>query len=160
MRKSWQPYRWVAALSLRSVMTLLGSALCGAALAQQSVGGASISDLPEIRVQKPGVKTVVPVCDEIRSMVEDDVKSMAESTMDTGNDVVSQLRKLTSIGQIQANLTLMQANKCQLPKSAVDYRPYLYSASRCAIAKSAAQRAGSNARPLECDRDTWTRESR
>jgi hypothetical protein len=66
-----------------------------------------------------------------------------------------ELQRSNAISRIQANLVLMQANKCALPKEEISDKRYINAALQCEIAKSKAQRAGEKASPAECDRDKW-----
>jgi hypothetical protein len=84
---------------------------------------------------------------------------MAELTMDDGSASINEMKKSNALGEIQANLTLMQANKCAMPKAPVDYGPYLTQALKCNIARSSALRAGDHNLPAECDRDKWVRQT-
>jgi hypothetical protein len=99
-------------------------------------------------------------CDRFAVAVEDGVKALAATAQYDGaaNEVQRKLESNSILKEIQANLTLMQANKCQLPKDPVGSRWYFSAAFQCDMARNKALRAGDKQQPPECDRDRWVRE--
>jgi len=147
------------AVKLRSAFGLFALVVsAGACLAQ--TGGASISDLPEIRVQRPGPITPVMICEELGRAVEASVKEMAyydQAELGTPEAEITN-RKLSMVAEAskaQSNLLLMQSNKCALPKQPVSPRAYFHAAFAC-VHKT--PKSGSGYIP-ECDRAKWVRSS-
>ena len=104
------------------------------------------------------------VCDQLNVAVENGVKELSFYAMsgifdDSAPRATNRkLSQVFQMGMIQANLQLLQANKCALPKLPVSEYSYKANALQCELAGSRASRQKESNAPLpECDRATWDR---
>jgi hypothetical protein len=102
------------------------------------------------------------VCEDLARAAEDNVKEMAYAVTDGSSDNSAPRetnRKLNQIAQssmLNANLMLMAANKCTMPKLPVSEKSYRDSASECSLAHRM-PKSGQPAPLAECDRSKWVR---
>lgn len=106
-------------------------------------------------------------CDQLQVAVEDGIKEISFQSLTRYSDNSAprltnrKLEQLAQIGMIQANLTLMQASKCNLPKAPVQEKAYKESAGKCLTALDSPVERGAEVKPLsECDRTKWIREAK
>lgn len=100
-------------------------------------------------------------CDRLAEAIETSAKEISFYAVDGALDNSApratnrKLEQNMHVGLIQANLTLMQANKCPLPKAPFSESGYKDSAFTCV---AAAMRGGDPTKQLpECDRAKWVR---
>jgi hypothetical protein len=97
-------------------------------------------------------------CDALAAAVEGGVRDLAHYSFDGTFDSSAmretnrQLQKVVASNLIQANLTLMQANRCPLPKLPVDEYAYRSAALKCL----SAVKPKDGVAP-ECIRPNWVR---
>ena len=100
------------------------------------------------------------VCDSLAASVEEGVKDLSHYRFDGAFDNSAvretnrQLQKVVTTNLIQANLTLMQANKCVLPKLPINDYAYRSAALKCATSTKPKDEVAP-----ECVRPNWTRNS-
>ena len=107
------------------------------------------------------------VCDQFAYAIESSVKEISHYSRGGSIDNSApraanrKLDQSIHVGLIQANLTMMQAAKCTLPKEPIQENSYGSAAFKCEMAAFKAGQSGSPATtPLpECDRDKWVRGS-
>lgn len=109
-------------------------------------------------------KVVDPTCEALGLAVEGGVKELSfyEVTGILDNSAPREtnrkLNQVLQMGGIQANLLLMQANKCALPKTPVSEIAYRANAFQCEFASSRVSRSKDVTTQIpECDRATWNR---
>jgi hypothetical protein len=97
-------------------------------------------------------------CETLAAAVEAGVRDLAfysiDGTFDNSavRETNRQLQKVVASNLIQANLTLMQANRCALPRLPVDEGAYRSAALKCFTATKPKDGVAP-----ECVRPTWTR---
>jgi hypothetical protein len=97
-------------------------------------------------------------CEALAATVEAGVRDLAfysiDGTFDSSaaRETNRQLQKVVASNVIQANLTLMQANRCALPKLPIDENAYRSAALKCFTAAKPKDGVAP-----ECIRPTWTR---
>jgi hypothetical protein len=114
--------------------------------------------------QAAEVKSQAPqdVCERLSAAVEDGVKELSQIRVDGLTDDSApretnrQLEKVITTNLMQMHLTLMQANKCTLPKTTFYDTAYYTDALSCATARLKA-RADDKETPPDCVRSKWTR---
>ena len=148
--------RYTAGRMLRAALAF--SAVLSAGVCHSQSMGGSVSDLPEIRGPRSAPIKPVPVCDELGQAVEAGVKEMAyynDAALGTPEAELTnrRLSMVAEASRVQSNLLLMQANRCAMPKQAINPRAYLQAAFAC-VHRS--PKSSSSYIP-ECDRAKWTR---
>jgi DNA gyrase/topoisomerase IV subunit B len=102
------------------------------------------------------------ICEALANAVEDGVKELAflrsqvELERSAPRETNQQLEKVVTTNLMQMHLTLMQANKCPLPRTTFADSAYSDKAFACSKALIRAQ-AGDKAFPEACDRTKWAR---
>ncbi|MFZ6745254.1 hypothetical protein ACO0LC_18675 [Undibacterium sp. JH2W] len=117
-----------------------------------------------VNVVQAQTKAVDSTCEQLSIAVEGGVKELAYYEM-TGildnsapRETNRKLNQVLQMGAIQANLLLMQANKCVLPKLPISETAYRANALQCELASGRASRSKEGNTPLaECDRAAWSR---
>jgi hypothetical protein len=104
-------------------------------------------------------------CDNLAAAVESGAKELSFIRVDGAADNSAaresnrQLQKVVATNLMQMNLSLMQANRCNLPRVPFSDSSYYLSALSCSTALLKSQLNQVSDSPAECDRSKWTRMS-
>lgn len=105
------------------------------------------------------------VCENLGTAIESGMKELSFIRVDGAADNSAaresnrQLEKVVVTNLMQLNIGLMQANRCNLPKTPFSDSAYYLSALSCSNALLKAQLDRSSESPVECDRSKWSRMS-
>ena len=106
-------------------------------------------------------------CDQLQAAIDDGMKEVTFQWVEGRRDdnfprqTNRKLEQLTLIGMVQANLTLMQAAKCNFQKTPIKENTYMEGAFQCLKALNAPTERGAEVKPLiECDRTKWVRSTK
>lgn len=111
-------------------------------------------------------KSSALICDELSASVEAGNKELSAAGVydffeeNAFRETNRQLKMVVASNIIQSNLVLMQANKCQLPKTPVANNLYISNSLQCEAARSKAARLKEKDLPEECDRSKWVSKSK
>jgi hypothetical protein len=103
-------------------------------------------------------------CDDLAKEVDRSVREMAYSDEappreSLAGETSRKMDRSYEASKLSANLTIMQGNKCTMPKFSIDPRYYSDSARKCRSASPISAAAYGEIAP-ECDRSKWVRSTK